>query len=92
MTQDTLSEEKPRSFSCDPHALRLGRTIRLMDGDTPVASGRIVGLLEAPTIGKVTLLLGGLEPETGGTRERSRFALSEWLNGGPERRVEEMPF
>ena len=71
MTQDTLSEGKPRSFSCAPHAFRLGRTIRLMDGETPVASGRIVGLLEAPTIGKVTLLLRGFEPETGGTRELS---------------------
>jgi hypothetical protein len=79
-------------FPVDPESLRLGDVVRFMEGATPVLSGRVIDLLQAPTVSKTTVLLGSIKLETGETVERSRLVLPDWLNGGPDRWIEEMPF
>jgi hypothetical protein len=63
-----------------------------MEGDSSVASGHVIGLLQAPTVSQTTVLLGGLNPETGETVEHFQLVLPDWLDGGSDRWIEESPF
>jgi hypothetical protein len=89
---DSKRAANKTEFPIDPGSLGLGDVVRFMDGNTSVLSGRVIGLLQAPTVSKTTVLLGGIKPETGETVERSRLVLPDWLDGGPDRWIEEMPF
>jgi len=79
-------------FPIDPESLTLGDVVRFMEGNTPVLSGRVIGLLQAPTIHQTTVVLGGIKLETGETVERSRLVLPDWLDGGPDRWIDESPW
>jgi hypothetical protein len=92
MTQRTVVGTNLAARELSRCSLTLGSDVRFMDGDTPVLSGRVIGLLQAPTVDQTTVLLGGFKLETGETVERSRLVLPDWLDGGPDRWIEEMPF
>lgn len=79
-------------FYVDYRALRLGQAIDLCEGDVRIGGGRVIGLLEAPDRGRITVLFGGFDMTTHEPVESERVVLPDWLDGAEGRWLRQAPF